>query len=333
MFNQLINLYKRGSTKTPLEDFTTEAFVGILKLEPEIKQAFISDFLKLPESDYTLKTQVRYDLPNDRNCIIDFVIEGDDIICFIENKVNSKEGDRQLERYSKVLNGYGKETKLYYCTKYHDPKEETTHDFEQIRWFQIGKFLTQFSDNNTVKDFLTFLKKHKMSQELTITAQDFITFDNLQKTINLVNEYLDRVKPIFQENFGKVANVKDGKNMKQLLQFNRLAYYVENIMDESNYSEMLYCFRFDEPRISVHVYMNKGKGNEMYALFLEEMEKHGKEFDLDIQDHGASVSIKKDISVFLNTVDGDSEIAQWFKATFQSFHDLMLATPSLNWKI
>lgn len=337
MFNGLINLYKRGSTKTPLEDFTTEAFVGILKLEPEIKQAFISDFLKLPDSDYTLKTQVRYDLPDDHNCIIDFVLEGDDVICFIENKVNSNEGHRQLERYSKVLNRFlkdgddGKETKLFYCTKYYDPKDEITHDFEQIRWFQIGKFLRQFSDNNTVKDFLTFLKKYKMAQELTITAQDFVTFDNLQKTISLVNEYLDRVKPIFQEKFGKVGKIKDGRTTQQILIHNRLAFYFVNILGNNDYSEILYGFRFDEPKVSVSIYLSNR--NEEYASFIEKMESPTEGFCFEKSDYGASIYMEKDISVFLNKESGDSDIAEWFKTTFDSFEKLMKATTSLNWKI
>ena len=125
MINNLFKLYLRNTSKTPLEDFTTEAFAGILKYDPIIKNEFIRVFLKIPQGEYQIKTQVKYDLENDMNCIVDLVFENEDIICFIENKVNSKEGYRQLERYSKVLDIYNlenKKTYLRYCTKYYDNK-------------------------------------------------------------------------------------------------------------------------------------------------------------------------------------------------------------------
>ena len=140
---------RHSSQKTPLEDFTTEAFSGILKLEPEIKKKFTEEFPDLPEGLYCHEAQVKYDLPGDSNCIIDFEIKRDSKVCFIENKVDSHEGYRLLERYCKRLDMFsedGKNTRLFYCTKNYDPKDFEGHDFRQFRWDEIAKFLRQFRE-------------------------------------------------------------------------------------------------------------------------------------------------------------------------------------------
>jgi len=99
MLLDLIKLYKKQgeSKRTPLEDFNTECFAGILKMYPDIKKAFIYSFLKLPKDNYRVLTQVRKNLLNRENCIIDLVLESNGHTCFIENKVESKEGWEQLE--------------------------------------------------------------------------------------------------------------------------------------------------------------------------------------------------------------------------------------------
>ena len=121
MFSKLLSLYNKNSKKTPLEDFTTEIFVGVLNNDNELKIRFCKDFLDLKSSNYIISTQKHYYLENEPKCIVDVVIESDKEICFIENKVNSKEGYNQLKRYSKVLNNLKtekkKKTKLCYCTE------------------------------------------------------------------------------------------------------------------------------------------------------------------------------------------------------------------------
>ena len=124
MLDQLLRLYKKNRTKTPLGDFTTEVFVGLLNMEDGVKESFMTEFLELPKDDDRLKTHMQYSLEDDTNCIVDFVIESESRICFIENKVNSKEGDRQLERYGKVLETFAEndwilhpDTLEAYCKK------------------------------------------------------------------------------------------------------------------------------------------------------------------------------------------------------------------------
>src|SRR5690606_23934065 len=103
--------------------FNTECFAGILKMHPEVLISFIK-WIKLPPGNYSVNTQLNYPLVDDRNCIVDMVLENESTICFIENKVNSNEGWEQLNRYSKVLDQKtDKKTHLLYCTKKVDPKK------------------------------------------------------------------------------------------------------------------------------------------------------------------------------------------------------------------
>ena len=45
MINALLNLYKNNSNKTPLEDFNTECFSGILNMYNDVKKDFITNNL------------------------------------------------------------------------------------------------------------------------------------------------------------------------------------------------------------------------------------------------------------------------------------------------
>ena len=158
MIPDLLKLFKqfKNSDKTPLEDFNTETFAGIMNLYVNVKDELIESLFKLPQDNYRVSTQLKKDLKDDVNCIIDLVLEGDENICFIENKVNSHEGYKQLERYSKVLKEYYPQKKqfLFYCTKNSDPKNSDSKfdqfNFKQFRWYEIAKKLQHFSKTENV---------------------------------------------------------------------------------------------------------------------------------------------------------------------------------------
>lgn len=331
MFNQLLRLYRKHSLKTPLEDFTTEVFVGILNMEEEIKDDFIYKFLKLGADNYQLKTQVKYYLDDDTDCIVDFVLEGSDHICFIENKVNSSEGWRQLERYSKVLDIFAteKETKLIYCTKFYEKKDEISHDFNQIRWYEIATFLKPYKENNTVSNFLNFLKKHRMSEELTFTINDFVTFDKMQSSISIVKGYLDRVKPIFAERFGQRKNPKNGCSIEQILQQNRMVYHYEPVFKSSGYSEIKYGFSFEQTAFFVDIFVYHT--HEKYQELTEIFKNYPKHFTT--LSNGILIGSSLNISSFLNDESADSKIKEWFTESFDFLEKFKAETPEIEWTI
>lgn len=147
IYNRLLSLYKKNGSlnKTPLEDYTTELLVGLLEDNQAMLDDFANSVLKIEGEGFNIESQNKYILPGDINCIIDMVVTNKDSICFIENKVNASEGERQLERYAAVLRNIkskeNKEIYLRHCTKYYDKKEIKNFQFKQYRWSDVYKFL------------------------------------------------------------------------------------------------------------------------------------------------------------------------------------------------
>ncbi len=336
MLNELLKLYKKGSKKTPLEDFTTEAFVGLLKLEPKIRVSFLKEILKIDLDNVTIRTQVHYPLKSDDGCIVDVVIEGNKFLCFIENKVNSKEGKRQLKRYGEVLTRYkedrGYDTKLFYCTKYHDPKSYEGHDFKQIRWFEIADHLAKSEGSTMVQEFYTFLKTHNMTMDFTFSQKKFDTLENLFDTYELINEYLDRVKPLFSERFSFNGSLINGVKMKQIKDYNRLIYSITDIVGEGGFSELKFGFQLGSKSIYVGIYI--GHNNSCYKDILEKKDGFKKPYwNSEVLDHGIIIERKRGFSELVEDPTADAKIANWFGTTFDEFRDIIEGMSELDWKL
>lgn len=329
MIQDLYKLYSKNgySDKIPLEDFNTEAFAGILKLYPEIKKDII-DFLELPEDEYLVSTQVNYTLPDTQNCIIDLVFIGREHICFIENKVNSSEGREQLSRYCQALDLHHQNHILFlvYCTKFSDPKEITTHNFKQIRWFEIAKRLKKYSDTNpTIKDYLIFLKTHKMAQDNTFTTDTIVTMENFIKTFEIVSHHVNLSLPVFKKTFKLDKIKKQDSTMSK----DRYAYYVENVFnDKSTYTELLYCIHYSTAKLQTHIWINKKHKNISQLELLAQ----GK-FKILKNDLGLLLFKDRPIYDLLNNSNSDEIIKEWFSNSFNEIYDFIKSTPELGWDI
>lgn len=321
MLDKLLKLFSKNGNPigTPLEDFTTEAFAGILETNHYVRHGFIYYFLNLPEDEYLIKTQKKYFLDDDINCIIDIVIEGTYNICFIENKVNSTEGYRQLVRYSLVLDQFalkGKNTHLFYCTKYNDVKNVKGHNFKSYRWYQLYQYLKKFEEDTLINEFLKFLISHNMAQDTTLYSTDFIIFENLQDTLAKCNEFLDTVKLDFEKRFCKKIKVSDGRTMKQIRQNNRIVFYVKGFIKGQGWSEINYGLHLEEPMIYIEIYIERK--NENHDMLIQIVE-NTKEFKLEKYDYGSSFWLELKISSLLNNENIDNEVANWFKNSFETF--------------
>lgn len=338
MLNNLYKLYKNNNLKSPLEDFTTEAFVGILKFDNSLLNDFCVMFLGLKQEEFSIKTQVKYSLEDDINCIVDIVIESQNQLCFIENKVNSNEGHRQLERYSNVLNIFkstNKRTYLFYCTKKFEEKKIIEHQFTQFRWFQLAKFLEKHPSKSPIKqDFLKFIKLKKMSQDLTITTKNTFVIENLFETIELINGHLNRAKPLFIQTFKKEANrINDGFSITQIANHKRLIYYFKEIIGNQSdgWSEIKYGFQLNSLTIYCGIWIDKK--NSEYNNFKNHILNNSYEFEVLDKPNGFAIELSESLGKYLNDVDGDEKILDWYKNTFNKFLGLIEDTKHLSWKI
>jgi hypothetical protein len=325
LLQRLLKLYSKqaNSGKTPLEDFTTEALAALLEEYPKFKEGFITDFLCLPKDKYFVKTQKKFFPANSSICIIDLVLLGEKNTCFIENKVNSKEGFEQLKQYSGVLdnrNNDNHDTFLFYCTKNHDRKEHSKHNFKQYRWHELAKFMQDFMEIHQINDFIKYLTINNMAQDNTLLATDFTVLENIQTTLSKCYEFIESVKPEFENKFCRTQKISEGKLKAQIRDHNRITYYVKEIVKGGSWSELMYGIYLNVPCIFVHIYLDKDSIN--HNKFIQASELSGK-LELKKYDHGSKIYLEKNLSQLLNDQSSDEQISKWYTDTFQTFDDFI----------
>lgn len=327
-YERLIKLYRHSNSVTPFEDFTTEILAGILETNPEIFDLVVTDLFRLNENDFSVSTQKTYRLNETQSVRIDLVIENDNSICFLENKVESTEGENQLDNYATVLDelAENKKTYLRYCTKYFDPKDEERHDFKQFRWSDIARILVEFDEQPQINDFYKFLKNHNMANNLEITAKEIFLFENLKHTLNTLDEFLDRIKPAFISVFGKNSNPD---NTSQMRKHGRYVFYKGNIFGDGAWNEIGVGFQLND-RPEARVWLWTAKSNTKTELFSKLVNENSSVFDLTADDY-CRISI--DLSSFLASDNPVEELEKWFLEKFKIFREFIDATPELEWKV
>lgn len=333
MFNQILKLIRKNSDRTPLEDYTTELFVGTLNNDKELKRVFCKDFLELYSDYFNITTQEFYTLDNSKNCIIDVVIKGDNEVCFMENKVNSKEGDLQLERYSRILDGYkdnGVKTKLVYCTKNSDPKSFNKHSFCQFKWHNVSDFFRRNSNEKITNLFIDFLKQNNMSTDMTIKGVHLTTLEHANNIFSLIDKNIDNVKTEFSMKFGNIKDLRNNSQFRrQIYDHERICIMATPIDESKGWSEILYGFEFKGNLIS-QIYLDTE--NEFHDKFVEEIQKQDTLKHI-IFDYGSVIYTDKNMGDFLNDEDSEIKIKDWFLGSFKLLHDFMDKTKlKIEWK-
>ena len=333
MFNKLLKLRTNNIVKTPLEDFTTELLVGVLNNDKDLSNRFYKRFLELKSNFFNINTQEKFKLENDKDCIVDIVIRGNNEICFIENKVNSREGYEQLKRYSKVLDKYEKsgwDTKLVYCTKRNEPKNYEEHDFFQYKWHELAFFLSQNKSNKITYLFLNYLKNNDMSKDLTIYSKDIIALENFGRILEIMNEYIDRVKPKFEELFGNIEDLRKGRKFEtQAYIHNRFCILSQHVVKGEGWSEILFGFDFNG-KIFSQIYIDLT--NEYFSEFKKEIENN-KTFKFEVYDNiGARAYLEKKLGELLNDENSEVIIEKWFLNSFKTISEFINKTKNtIKW--
>lgn len=341
MFNSLYNLYRKSnSNRTPLEDFNTECFAGVLRMSPDILKSLIK-FLKLPEGKYNVSTQAHYSLVDTSNCIIDMVLESESSVCFIENKVNSEEGWQQLPRYIQVLDRYynntelekKKSTYLRYCTKNVDIKTIEEHQFRQFRWFQIGKLLADNHKSDALGiNYLNFLQQHDMAIDPSISTDTVVTLKNFWKTFHTMIYHVESSTKNFKNTFPRISMEKRSNSIwhKELREKGRLSNSINNpLKDKSGVSEILYSIEFHDVQLQSQIWISKNHTQYTAVKKLAEELKHF-EF-IESNEYGLGLRNRKPLYSFIDSPNSDEEIKQWFKESFDKIRAFIDSTPELNW--
>lgn len=338
MFLDLYKLYRKNgySKRSPLEDFTTEVFAGILKLNPVILEDFIQ-LIGLPADEYEVKTQIRYSLINRPDCIIDLLLVGKNNICFIENKVNSGEGWEQLDRYCEALNThYGQIKKhLVYCTKFTDHKNITEHNFKQIRWYQIAEIFMKYMDNDPyLIDYYNFLKHFNMAQKNTFNPEMIISMEKMKDTVETMKLHIENARPYFEEIF----NIEKSQDQEaSTTGKDRIARFLQPVLPEHKaWSEILYCFKVSKVKLQTQIFIDKSHSQlDSLKEKISSFNQQDLPIKLKQQDHSKGYLIFCDRKIYdlTNDPEADDKIKLWFIDSFHSIAGFIKATPELKWSI
>jgi hypothetical protein len=338
IFADLLHLYSRHTTNTPTEDFTTEALAGVLRSDQVLLDAYVNEVLAVPGSHFQVETQRRYD-----GSIVDMVFINAQSICFVENKVDSPEGHKQLQKYAQILADQTERTPhLRYCTKYKDQKTEqdyqplTANDFLQFRWLNIYNFLRDYPSNPLIEAFLTFLETYEMSSIPDFNYEDLIVMREMRNTIQQMSEVLEAVKPRFTELFGPPYR-RDYASLKQIPEENRYAMWKEALLSGSGASEILFAFNFNPefdmlPVLYVHCYCDKEHPH--YSAFKQALNNSGL-IDLfsEEDESGYWGWFEKPLSDFLSSANQFNDITNWFIDRLDSLAAFMQKDTLVEWNL
>lgn len=343
LFTKLIKFCNLSRKNSPLEDFTTEILAGILRSDQTILNTFCTEILDLKKGYYSLETQKSYP-----GAYVDMVFYSDITLCFLENKVNSREGEDQLNKYYKILlnekDNY-KNIYLRYCTKYQDKKNAKDYSvsgksiFKQFQWQDIYYFLNKnYRKNSIIESFLGYLEEYDMKSINEFNIQEIAAINNLSQTLQKMESNINEIIPHFEKTFGKAKNTSSSK-FYQLQKYNRYTIYSSHVIDSTpqKWSQILLAFSTGNknyPTVYIEIYCDKEHSE--YNLLKKELlkfEKNEDEFYVSTSDRGITGMFEAPLSMFLASENQHEELQSWFIRSIDKINEFIKNTPFIPWSI
>ncbi|MEH2138423.1 PD-(D/E)XK nuclease family protein [Nostoc sp.] len=243
LFSNLLNLH---SGNKPLEDFFTEIVAYFLSLNNHILIDWLKHHSIISDDNYSsikIITQQEHKglETHTEDSRLDIVVELSDglntDVIFLESKIGSTEGWRQLEKYAEILSKLQnvRHRILIYITRDYDPKDEIKTpgsnlepkvNFYQLRWHQFYARLQQHSTDILSQEILIFMRNNRMSHTNQFSSVDLLTMVNFNKTLNLMESTLnDEVQDKFRLAFGGV--IKGAPSRTQWKWYSRYIIYTK----------------------------------------------------------------------------------------------------------
>lgn len=336
IYSRLLKLYRTNSHKTPKEDFTTEILVGIFDKYPSLLQDYVNDFLKIEGENFKVFSQGCYTLESSNDCRVDIVIENDEKIIFIENKVDSSEGEGQLEKYSNFLTSLSKkEGHLFYCTKKIEEKEKNIPNFKQFRWKDIYDYYkNKESEIEIIIDFLDFLEEEGIVMTKKFNFTDMLVMENIVETIAKMDEVLNEAGEHLEKNFVKC--IKYSGRSTQIGRNNMYSTYSTCVLEGSGYTDISANFNFNKEKFEVpnlELTMWIDQKSEYYSCF-EKYKEELKNLNLYyyVYDNGIVINTYKPIQDFLSSENQIEDMKYWFKEKIEVMYELKNRTPDFGWR-
>lgn len=215
--------YRERKNKSPKENYLIEIFGFCLENDSDFCNQFLGLLnIKIGLDEIKINTQVvdpEFGRPD-----IEIRINNE-IHILIECKVESREGERQLKRYTNILSKSRLPQKhLVYLTKYYVTKENRSDQIELhlLRWNELTEIIDKKSAETT-KQFLQFLKDEAMTKVKKFTINDLSVMLNIPSALSKMDEVLNVSKSYFEK---KVKSMQRNYASRSTPLFE--GYYVDN---------------------------------------------------------------------------------------------------------
>lgn len=335
-FIRLIKLFGRITTKTPLEDFSTEILVGILNSNTNYANYFFYKILNLPTDQYSIESQVSYFEEDGNKSIVDIVVSSSLSLIFIECKVDSPFNEEQLVRYNRILeSGNQRDStnkKLYYLTKsiYSDVALSELNVIP-LHWHTIGSSLfNKFQNDTLINEFYNYLKEKDMAIDPEITAFDVASMNNIQRVINFCEQLFKSCDPAFEKTFASAETTNDARRYKSLKD-EQFANIITNVSSGEGHSNFFYALRF-EGFLVIQVFVSNDFS--YFNEFKTFADQNSRNESWQSGNYESGYYLKKVINLgsFINDKNALITAEKWFKSGFLELAELINSNETIPWK-
>ncbi|MDZ7935689.1 MAG: PD-(D/E)XK nuclease family protein [Emticicia sp.] len=341
IFSNLFKL-KLKNSNNPTEDYLTEIFKYCLTNDKNIFSAFLKLISKNENlnDDYTIKSQESFEklLKHECDSRPDLSIYFENNVIFIESKVDSTEGNWQLQRYAEHLIQFPDTTSktLVYLTRDYENKEDISlfcknNDvkFIRLRWYNIYEFLKEFKQKELIIDTLKFMENLGLSSNNQFNSVDFLTLNNFYRVRKMLDECMYGKA---QEEFKKISNDKISQNstaLTQLRDHNRYILWAD--MKNSIWIGYGFWFNQDYPEIQfvIEIPPKSPVRNEIIKVFrqiLNETSSKWKSYNIDNLDW-SGIYLKCSLKDIISKENHIQTIQNTF---FDFFQEFKLQYPKFN---
>ena len=169
-----------------------------------------------------------------------------------------------------------------------------------------------------------------MSNDMTITAKDIVTLENISKILNLMNINLENVIQNFSEKFGNLTDLRKSSKLKeQIFNHERFCIRSNPACEGEGWSEILYGFEF-QGCIFTQIFLdNSNKNFNAFFKIINNQE----EFKVEHYDIGSRIFLERNLGDCLNADNSEIEIKKWFVDSFDAFEKFIETTKKeIEWR-
>lgn len=342
------------SDKEQIEDILTEIVAAVLENSEEITKTWL-DRVGVADAAgsrvVAITTQYRLAgmTQHETDSRIDLVIRLDTVngphVVFVESKVDSKQGEAQLQRYAELLAWECREQKavgsLVFITRDFEQVEKPTvpgfsFQFCLARWFHFYDILrTRSNSDGLEKQLKLLMKENSMSLGNQFRSTDLVALESFHSAKALMDESLTEISERWRGLLGKGGRLH--KTMGQLRLHGRymiatkftgfealLGYWLpEGNADESvSLGIVLYC----DPKATERAAIVRA-----FREWAEERDKSWQTENLDDPRAWAGLMSWKWLRALQTSDDHLAEVKTYFSTLVDELEDFKAKFPDLPW--